>query len=35
VFCIKDYKPRKMTVREIGDFLDLADAAEREINKKV
>lgn len=35
VFCIKDHKPRKMSITEIGKFLDLADRAEKEINKKV
>lgn len=34
VFCIKDYKPRKMSLVEISDFLDLAYQAEEEINKK-
>lgn len=35
VFCIKDRKPRKMNVKDLADFLDLADRAEKEINKKV
>ncbi len=32
VFCIKDYKPRKMSLLEIGQFLELAEQAEKEIN---
>jgi len=35
VFCIKDHKPREMSIAEIDKFLDLADRAEKEINKKV
>ncbi len=35
VFCIKDHKPREMSLADIGNFLDLADRAEKEINKKV
>lgn len=35
VFCIKDTKPRELTVTDMTDFLDLADRAEKEINKKV
>ena len=34
VFCIKDYKPREMSLAEVGEFLKLADRAENEINKK-
>lgn len=33
VFCIKDKKPREMTVKDMSDFLEFADRAEREINK--
>ena len=35
VFCIKDRKPRGMSMIDVADFLDLADRAEKEINKKV
>lgn len=35
VFCIKDYKPRKMDLEEINDFLELAAKAEDELNKTV
>jgi GAF domain-containing protein len=35
VFCIKDIKPRKMSLNEINDFLDLATQAEDEINRPV
>lgn len=35
VFCIKDIKPRKMSVEEIDEFLKLAKEAEDEINKKI
>lgn len=34
VFCIKDHKPREMSMTDMADFLDLADRAEKEINKK-
>lgn len=34
VFCVKDFKPRKMEPSDITDFLDLAVRAEEEINKK-
>lgn len=34
VFCIKDLKPRQMNVVDVSDLLDLADRAEKEINKK-
>jgi len=33
VFCIKDHKPREMSLTEIDEFLELADRAEKEINK--
>lgn len=35
VFCIKDQKPKKLSMKDIGDFLELANKAENEINKKV
>lgn len=35
VFCIKDRKPREMSLDDLADFLDLASRAEEEINKKV
>jgi GAF domain-containing protein len=35
VFCIKDRKPREMSMKDMGDFLDLAARAEKEINKEV
>jgi GAF domain-containing protein len=35
VFCIKDHKPRQMSVSEMADFLELAEKAEKEINVKV
>ncbi len=35
VFCIKDHKPREMSVKDLSDFLDLADRAEKEINKHI
>ena len=34
VFCIKDTKPRKMTMTDIDDFLKLAAEAEEELNKR-
>lgn len=34
VFCIKDYEPRTMSLKDISDFLEFAEKAEREINKK-
>jgi GAF domain-containing protein len=34
VFCIKDTKPRTMTMSDIDCFLELADRAEAEVNKK-
>lgn len=33
VFCIKDTKPRTLNSEEIDIFMDLADRAERELNK--
>jgi GAF domain-containing protein len=33
VFCIKDTKPRKFSLEDINDFLDLALKVEEEINK--
>ena len=35
VFCIKDIKPRKMSLNEIDEFLSLATRAEDELNKPV
>lgn len=35
VFCIKDIKPRKMSLKEVSDFLDLATKAEDEINRPI
>jgi len=35
VFCIKDYRPRKLSISDINDFLDLAHEAEIEVNRKV
>ena len=35
VFCIKDRKPREMSLTDMDDFLELAQRAEDEINKKV
>lgn len=35
VFCIKDRRPREMSMGDMADFLDLADSAEKEINKKI
>ncbi|MEK7643988.1 MAG: GAF domain-containing protein [Patescibacteria group bacterium] len=35
VFCIKDRKPRQMSMSDVNDFFDLAQRAEDEINKKV
>lgn len=34
VFCVKDTKPKKLTVQEIGIMIDLANRAEQELNKK-
>ena len=33
VFCVKDTKPRKFTIEQIGIVIDLADRAEKELNK--
>ncbi len=33
VFCIKDVKPRKLTMNEIGMIIDIANRAEKEINR--
>jgi len=33
VFCIKDTKPRTLSAEEVEIFIDLADRAERELNK--
>lgn len=33
VFCIKDTKPRKMSTKEIGTFIQLARRAEEELNR--
>lgn len=35
VFCVKDIKPRSMTLDDINDFMDLAIQAENEINKGI
>ena len=34
VFCIKDYKPRILTKKELGIFLELAKEAEYQLNKE-
>jgi len=34
VFCIKDHNPRKMSMTDMSDFLELARRAEYEINRK-
>lgn len=34
VFCVKDTKPKKLTVKEIAIIIDLANKAEKELNKK-
>lgn len=34
VFCIKDTKPRKLNLTEIAAFLELANRAETELNKR-
>ena len=34
VFCIKDTKPRDLSLEEIGLFIDLASRSEAELNKK-
>jgi len=33
VFCIKDIKPRKFTAEEINIIMDIAERAEKELNK--
>ena len=33
VFCVKDIKPRDFNASELGVFMELADTAERELNK--
>jgi GAF domain-containing protein len=33
VFCVKDTKPRSLTAEEVETFIDLADRAEKELNK--
>ncbi len=33
VFCVKDTKPRKFSLKEIATFIDLAERAEKELNK--
>jgi GAF domain-containing protein len=33
VFCVKDTKPKKLTVEEIAIIVDLAERAEKELNK--
>jgi len=35
VFCIKDIKPRKFSLEDINDFLDMASRVEDEVNKKI
>lgn len=34
VFCVKDTKPRSLSISEIGALMDLANRAERELNKR-
>lgn len=34
VFCVKDTKPRDLSLEEISVFMDLAERAEKELNKK-
>ena len=34
VFCVKDTKPRSLSLEEVGILTDLADRAEKELNKK-
>lgn len=34
VFCVKDKKPRTLTIQEMGIIFDLADRAEKELNKE-
>lgn len=33
VFCVKDTKPRTLSIQEIGIIIELADRAEKELNK--
>ncbi len=33
VFCIKDTVPRKLSIKEVADMIELAEEAEREINR--
>jgi len=33
VLCMKDYKPRKFSLNDMSKFLEIAEEAEREINK--
>lgn len=33
VFCIKDTKPRNLSLEEVGIFMDIASRAEKEINR--
>jgi GAF domain-containing protein len=33
VFCVKDKKPRTLTIQEMGIIFELADRAEKELNK--
>jgi len=33
VFCIKDIKPRKLSLEEINTFMDIGNRAEKEVNK--
>lgn len=35
VFCIKDIKPRKLSLEEVDIFMDIAGKVERELNKTV
>ena len=34
VFCVKDTKPKRLTLEEMGIIADLADRAEKELNKR-
>ena len=34
VFCVKDFKPRKLSIKEIGLIIEIANRAERELNTK-
>ncbi|MFA5987949.1 MAG: GAF domain-containing protein [Candidatus Paceibacterota bacterium] len=34
VFCVKDIKPRQLSIQEVGILVDIADRAEKELNKK-